>query len=125
MGRGRSAGGTIGIIQDLLLQLPLVVLRLAEDQAQLPVVLIFQGFTHQRAHGAQVFGQGRLLAHSKLATTSLTIEPLRLEALDGIHHIAVDVLQAHAPVQNEGSVVKATAIKKNEVRKFLSESSRS
>lgn len=88
-----------------------MVLSLAQDQAQLSIVFVLQGLAHQRAVGAQVFGQPYLLAHSKLASTSLAVQPLRLQALDGGHHIAIDVLQVHAPVQHKGSVVKAAETK--------------
>jgi hypothetical protein len=84
-----------------------MLLSLAQNQAQLPFVLVLQRFAGKRANCGQIGGQGGLFAHPKLSSTPLAVQPLGFQALDRVHHIAVDDFCAHDPVQDEGTVVKS------------------
>lgn len=84
-----------------------MMLRLAEYQTKLAIVFILQRFAHQRTSGAQVLRKRGLFANAKLSPTSLAIQPLRFQTLDGIHNITINDLQTHAPVQHKGTIIKA------------------
>lgn len=107
MRRRRCAGRAVGIVHDLLLQLPLMLLCFAEYQTKLAIVFIFQRFAHQRTSRAQVLRKRGLFANTKLSSTSLAVQPLRFQALDRIDDKTINELQTHAPVQHKGTIIKA------------------
>lgn len=93
-----------------------MLLRLAQDQPQLPLVLVLQRFSAQRARLRQVLGELVLVADAKRPALALAVQPLGLQRLDRTHHEAVDDLHAHAPVEDEGAVVEAARIKTSRMK---------
>jgi hypothetical protein len=68
--------------RSLLPQLSLVLLRLAQNQHQLLLILAAQFLVRQRTNARQVINQGRVLPDVELPALALRVQPLSLQAVE-------------------------------------------